>query len=409
MSAWKEEQRRQIAGDYKSSFNINDNETTPKCLIRSTLDVYKSGDKQYLNTQGCFSSKCKIYCLCRDSQVSSFMLLNSSVKDLLVTLHNCRGNYLASFGDNSTGILSSDDQQADNHYIYSPSSSKMSYSTRHELSSSNSSTLTSRFNDSEPYSEALSVSPPLCRLLKDVRIDSPEQQRALRRNKSLPNHLEFVNKENIPNIFEGDNTENTSSQDGGLPNFLEKRLNSDSLSSGFDEFNQDTDQSIIRVSSSNMLCPPNFSTFEEKHCYNGLYDVFDSTENGAKNIYTKPGIVQEFFSNIKKPSKKNCRHIIVFHCEFSSERGPALYKFLREMDRQANKECYPQLYHPEMYILNGGYKAFYEKHWEFCEPQQYKPMKHKDHKHDLCHFRAKSKSLNEDSKTKVSVPSSLIF
>ncbi|XP_076363993.1 uncharacterized protein LOC143253672 isoform X2 [Tachypleus tridentatus] len=531
------------------------------------------------------------------------------------------------------------------------------------------------------------------RLLKDVRIDSSEHQRALRRNKSLPNHLECMNKENIPNIVE-ESTENKVYQDGDLHNFPERNLNSDSLSSGFEEFNQNTveerqssfakpnilphsmlyfidfstgmrsslastssselDQSIIRVSSSNTWCLPNFSTFKEKHCDDGLCDVFDSTENnenslpdgmlelltapliqthkpesqqkgkklttrarirrclsmkmeenesrneaskkmntncisppihphflsssshilpscvslpglkmdsksnndkrekelvitsdtplaliqeemdfykdlkstfkrpeppkglgspiqskrrksiplcepfirkpvqrscseteatiikalmksdmnpnligdfskpyalpliegkqrelknispdtlvklltgcysdlisgytivdcrypyeyegghviGAKNIYTKPGIVQEFFSNVKKPSQKNCRHIIVFHCEFSSERGPALYKFLREMDRQANKECYPQLYHPEMYILDGGYKAFYEKHWEFCEPQQYKPMKHKDHKHDLYHFRAKSKSLNEDSKTKVFVSSSLIF
>ncbi|XP_013781689.1 M-phase inducer phosphatase 1-B-like [Limulus polyphemus] len=116
---------------------------------------------------------------------------------------------------------------------------------------------------------------------------------------------------------------------------------------------------------------------------------------GAKNIYTKPGIVQEFFKNERKPSEKNWKHIIVFHCEFSSERGPTLCKFLREMDRQANKEHYPHLFHPEIYVLNGGYKAFYEKYWEFCEPQQYKPMKHKDHKYDLCHFRAKSKSWNE--------------
>ncbi|XP_076368920.1 M-phase inducer phosphatase 3-like isoform X2 [Tachypleus tridentatus] len=116
---------------------------------------------------------------------------------------------------------------------------------------------------------------------------------------------------------------------------------------------------------------------------------------GAKNIYTKPGIVQEFFNNDRKPPEKNWKHIIVFHCEFSSERGPTLCRFLREIDRQANKEYYPHLFHPEIYVLNGGYKAFYEKHWELCEPQQYKPMKHKDHKYDLCHFRAKSKSWNE--------------
>jgi len=35
-------------------------------------------------------------------------------------------------------------------------------------------------------------------------------------------------------------------------------------------------------------------------------------------------------------------------------------RFLREIDRDAN--CYPALRFPELYLLKGGYKAFYYKH-----------------------------------------------
>lgn len=40
-------------------------------------------------------------------------------------------------------------------------------------------------------------------------------------------------------------------------------------------------------------------------------------------------------------------------------------RFLRDQDRELNKESYPRLNHPEMYILEGGYKAFFEKQ-EVC-------------------------------------------
>lgn len=112
----------------------------------------------------------------------------------------------------------------------------------------------------------------------------------------------------------------------------------------------------------------------------------------AMNVYTKEGIIEEF---IKKPittEATNKRVVLVFHCEFSSERGPNLLRFLRKMDRDTNKECYPALYYPELYLLEGGYKLFYQDCKEHCEPQSYKPMLHKDHANDYRHFRAKSKS-----------------
>ena len=36
-----------------------------------------------------------------------------------------------------------------------------------------------------------------------------------------------------------------------------------------------------------------------------------------------------------------------------------MYRFLRSQDRELNKDRYPVLNFPEMYILEGGYKAFF--------------------------------------------------
>ncbi|GFR23573.1 m-phase inducer phosphatase [Trichonephila clavata] len=119
---------------------------------------------------------------------------------------------------------------------------------------------------------------------------------------------------------------------------------------------------------------------------------------GAKNIYTKEDILDNFFT-YQRVSTKNT--IVIFHCEFSSERAPKLCRFLRKKDREFNQGNYPRLQYPEMYILEGGYKAFFQEYKELCEPQTYKPMTHKDHEFDFRHFRAKSKSWGADSKNRV--------
>ncbi|XP_054960474.1 M-phase inducer phosphatase 2 isoform X4 [Pan paniscus] len=84
------------------------------------------------------------------------------------------------------------------------------------------------------------------------------------------------------------------------------------------------------------------------------------------------------------------RVILIFHCEFSSERGPRMCRFIRERDRAVND--YPSLYYPEMYILKGGYKEFFPQHPNFCEPQDYRPMNHEAFKDELKTFRLKTRS-----------------
>jgi M-phase inducer phosphatase len=124
---------------------------------------------------------------------------------------------------------------------------------------------------------------------------------------------------------------------------------------------------------------------------------------GALNIYTQEGILEHFFEKSlahRMSESENMmeqkRHVIIFHCEFSSQRGPNLYRFLRGKDRELNHASYPRLNHPEMYILNGGYKAFYEAFTSLCEPKSYLPM---DADKEACRrFRTKSKSWHCETK-----------
>jgi len=122
---------------------------------------------------------------------------------------------------------------------------------------------------------------------------------------------------------------------------------------------------------------------------------------GAKNIYSREAILQEFLRNKSATpvkEKEENRHILIFHCEFSSERGPTLSRFLRNNDRSHNKDIYPYLHHPEIYLLEGGYKAFFEKHRDLCEPSEYVPMLSKDHEQELRRFRSLVKSRSTDGR-----------
>lgn len=124
---------------------------------------------------------------------------------------------------------------------------------------------------------------------------------------------------------------------------------------------------------------------------------------GAKNLYTQEQIIEEFLTQTKTEQQHACneasgskRNIIIFHCEFSSERGPKLSRFLRNYDRARNTSAYPALDYPEVYLLHNGYKEFFETHAELCDPIAYRPMLEPSYNEEYRHFRAKSKSWNGD-------------
>lgn len=126
------------------------------------------------------------------------------------------------------------------------------------------------------------------------------------------------------------------------------------------------------------------------------YEYAGGHIKGAENIFTEEGILHLLHQ--KRNHAENERSVLIFHCEFSSERGPRKCRFLRNKDRQLNKDKYPNLNHPEVYLLHGGYKAFFLSYKELCEPPSYVPMLHKDHSNDLRVFRKKSKSWTAGEK-----------
>ncbi|XP_038105262.1 M-phase inducer phosphatase [Culex quinquefasciatus] len=120
---------------------------------------------------------------------------------------------------------------------------------------------------------------------------------------------------------------------------------------------------------------------------------------GALNLYTQEQILEELIRSKTEPPTVETndltkRNIIVFHCEFSSERGPKLSRFLRNHDRILNSDSYPALHYPEIYLLHGGYKDFFAAHPDLCDPIAYRPMLDPNFGDAYRHFRAKSKSWN---------------
>ncbi|KAL2810837.1 hypothetical protein BJX63DRAFT_303075 [Aspergillus granulosus] len=94
---------------------------------------------------------------------------------------------------------------------------------------------------------------------------------------------------------------------------------------------------------------------------------------GAFNYNDKECLAAELFANPKS------RTALVFHCEYSVHRAPLMAKFIRHRDRAYNVDQYPQLSYPDMYILEGGYSAFYAEHRAHCFPQNYVEMSAKEH------------------------------
>ncbi|CAH8439584.1 unnamed protein product [Dicrocoelium dendriticum] len=86
--------------------------------------------------------------------------------------------------------------------------------------------------------------------------------------------------------------------------------------------------------------------------------------------------------------------VVIFHCEFSSQRAPDLATFLRNIDRISNYHRYPFLYFPEIYIMKGGYSAFYQSYPHLCAPDNYVKMSHRDYRTQFRIYRRLTKRVS---------------
>ncbi|KAM9211244.1 M-phase inducer phosphatase 2-like [Leptosomus discolor] len=81
---------------------------------------------------------------------------------------------------------------------------------------------------------------------------------------------------------------------------------------------------------------------------------------GAVNLPLERDVEEFLLKKPIVPFDASKRVIVIFHCEFSSERGPRMCRFIREKDRACNE--YPHLHYPELYVLKGGYREFFPQY-----------------------------------------------
>lgn len=117
------------------------------------------------------------------------------------------------------------------------------------------------------------------------------------------------------------------------------------------------------------------------HCFDELYVIdcrfmyeFEGGHiRGATNVPCAEVLAQAFFENPFQNA------LIVFHCEFSKNRGPQTASAFRGFDRELNKHRYPFLFYPQVYVMNGGYREFYNRFPGYCDGG-YVPMLVDEHR-----------------------------
>ncbi|KAJ3568881.1 hypothetical protein NP233_g5424 [Leucocoprinus birnbaumii] len=96
-----------------------------------------------------------------------------------------------------------------------------------------------------------------------------------------------------------------------------------------------------------------------------------NTTMAVEELLLGPSLTKPKPSISGDPTRKT---ILVFHCEFSAKRAPTFAKHLRAKDRAANNMVYPKIHYPEIYILEGGYCAYFKASGHRCEPPEYVRM-----------------------------------
>lgn len=133
-----------------------------------------------------------------------------------------------------------------------------------------------------------------------------------------------------------------------------------------------------------------------------LYEFEGGHIDSAVNISSIPQI-EQFIAQTADcfQDKKHCKVVkraLIFHCEYSSFRAPRMALYVRKMDRKINASSYPQLSFPEMYILEGGYRQFFQHYPIYCSPRHYVEMEHEPYKKESARLLNQFKTSFSDGK-----------
>ncbi|VDK65652.1 unnamed protein product [Cylicostephanus goldi] len=77
----------------------------------------------------------------------------------------------------------------------------------------------------------------------------------------------------------------------------------------------------------------------------------------AVNVHNQDELEKIFFP--EDPNHPIRKRIPIFYCEFSQKRGPGMALALRNIDRMRNEFQYPKVDYAEMYLLDHGYRQFW--------------------------------------------------
>ena len=93
------------------------------------------------------------------------------------------------------------------------------------------------------------------------------------------------------------------------------------------------------------------------------YEFAGGHIQGAVNISSPEELKDFLFSSKERLEELMAqRTMLIFHCEFSQKRAPFMYSCLRDNDRRCNIDAYPRLFFPEIYVMEGGYCAFWQSY-----------------------------------------------
>ncbi|WKY09884.1 hypothetical protein Q1695_002330 [Nippostrongylus brasiliensis] len=100
---------------------------------------------------------------------------------------------------------------------------------------------------------------------------------------------------------------------------------------------------------------------------------------GAINVYDTAKCEEVFYPQNPLHRAEIHGRIPIFYCEYSQKRGPSMAQTLRSIDRQRNVDLYPHVDFPEIYVVDKGYRNFFEMFAEssdkhLCEPCNYVEM-----------------------------------